>query len=388
MKNNTFCLFLILLCSLFSSNVFGQTSSASSSSFSSAAAADGIRISGAVRQEKTFSGAELEAFPARFERVKIPNASQAYGGTFEADGIELAGVLKACDIEKKRNDGFDRELDMYVRVIGRDGGTAVFSWGELFLGDAANGILLVKQLRFLYPHKHADFSKLAWKPEEWFSRNGEAVASAQKAACASCHNGTLNPVLVFPRSWCIVASRDGWPGRFVEDVVEIQVCQVPADQIPVIASQPRETMWVEKPSLILPDGSKSEIAPDSFKDLPRFSQRGCSFGLGKGFHGIHDRNSYDLAMVLGKRLEKYDLNQAVILVSCPDGYRGLFSGAEVFRSRNSGNVLMIDAEDGQPMKPGDGKFKIFSNGDFYIDRSLRSVAEIRCFLPGKPDTKE
>ncbi|MBF0547341.1 MAG: hypothetical protein HQM08_23065 [Candidatus Riflebacteria bacterium] len=339
-----------------------------------------LKITGAVKQEKTLSISDLEKLASTQERVKIGSSTNSYLGTFEANGVEFSRILEANNIVKKSPDGFDRELDMYIIAISRNGKKAVFSYGEIFLGNNANGILLTKGLRFIYPHKHTDTSKFNWSNDEWFSGSGETAGKAEKSGCFACHNGSTQQNLYFPKGICLAAAHDSWPGRFIEDVIEIKVCQSPAAEKEV-QPQNKDTMWVEKPEIIFPDGKKIEISSETLKGQPKITMNDCCFGLGKGFHGLHAYGGYALTSILKQGLANSDLNQLCVLVTSADGYRSLFSGGEVFLSKNPENCLLLESEDQNPLKPGNGKYKVFLNSDFFVDRCLRSIAKIQCFIP-------
>jgi hypothetical protein len=103
--------------------------------------------------------------------------------------------------------------------------------------------------------------------------------------------------------------------------------------------------------------------------------------LGKGFHGIQEREGYDFGALLASQLSGVDWRRLCVLISCADGYRSMFSGGEIFGSELPGRHVLVDKENGQLIKDRGGKFKFFPHSDFYVDRCLRSVWEIRCFIP-------
>ncbi|HYN42629.1 MAG TPA: hypothetical protein VE129_12680, partial [Thermoanaerobaculia bacterium] len=113
----------------------------------------GIAISGSVKKPHSVDVAALDTFPRHATLAKVPGAER-YRGTFEVEGVALKDLLDRAEIAKATDDGFDRPLDLAVVVTGRDGKKALFSWGELFLGDDAGAALLVDRIRPLVPHHH------------------------------------------------------------------------------------------------------------------------------------------------------------------------------------------------------------------------------------------
>ena len=148
-----------------------------------------------------------------------------------------------------------------------------------------------------------------------------------------------------------------------------------------IAGQAKETMWVENPLLVGTDGKKYPVTPELLTGMMKSDLIDCSFGLGRGFHGIHSRLGIPLAGILQKQFGALDPATIVVLGTGPDGYRSLFSGYEVFAKNNGFSLFLVEKEDNEQLKTGTGKFKLFCADDFYIDRCLRSIAEIRVISP-------
>jgi hypothetical protein len=345
-----------------------------------------IRISGAVATETTVTGTDLAKWPVARTKVRLPERKGGYGGSFECEGVPLRDVLSSAGITKQVNDGFNRELDLVILVTGKNGNRALFSYGEIFLGSRSDRFLLSRGFRFLYPHKHAPIASATWDVEALMTASPDPAVRAKEAGCLSCHAGEKPPALFFPKGICLVAPDDAWPGRFVEEVSAVQVLQMPASLIQEVATQPKDVMWLEEPVLIGLDGKKTPVTPAVLAGLERKISPDCSYGLGKGFHGIHAREGVAVGGLLQKVFGKLDPSGFVVLATSPDRYRSVFSGYEVLRQPDSMSLMLIDQDDGAPLKPGNGKYKIWSAGDFYIDRSLRSVAEIRLIAPepGRP----
>ena len=71
----------------------------------------------------------------------------------------------------------------------------------------------------------------------------------------------------------------------------------------------------------------------------------------------------------------------LVLVTAADGYRCVFSGSEVFFAPEGKGVMLASRKDGEPLGPASGRYNIVSETDFYIDRSVKMVKEIRIGLP-------
>ena len=339
-----------------------------------------LLVTGAVEKEKKFTCDELRTLGTVVERVKV-GSEQKYSGAFEVTAVPLDLILTAVGVKKKTSDGFNRELDLCVQMIDRSGKKAIYSYGEIFLSTRKHQVLVTVGVRYLLPHKHPDIKGSGLSLEEWSPFGRTLLRKSDQANCAVCHNGPVQQKLAPPAGYCGFTPDDIWYGRLLEDVVEIQVRQVPVDTVKDLKTQNKDTMWVEKPTLILPDDTRLELTDELLGTHPRFSRHDCSFGLGKGFHGIQQRDGIDLAALLGAHLKGADWRNLCVLITCADGYRSLFSGGELFGNPLPGRYLLVDQENGKPIKERGGKFKLFPQPDFYVDRCLRSIAEIRCYLP-------
>ncbi len=333
------------------------------------------RITGSVKKPGALDAAALSGLPRQAILVKWPGSAGAFRGTFEVEGVPLKALLERSEIAKAVDDGFARPLDLSVVVVGRDGRKALYSWGELFLGGDGGAALVVDRLRPLVPEHHAPLADPAWKGSPWIPAASRAATSV--ASCSGCHDGTQRPKIDLPRGLCVVPARDRTGRRIVEDVVEIQVRQAG------FAAPPRPDKgfdpWVSEPSLVLPGGRTEKIAGDALKALPRSEWEEDAVGLGRGFRGRQRLAGASLTALLEARLPAgTDPGTLAVVVTASDGYRALYSGGELLLSRLPGNAVLVDTEDGQPLLRKSGRYKAVLRGDFFVDRSVRSVAEIRC----------
>ena len=98
-----------------------------------------------------------------------------------------------------------------------------------------------------------------------------------------------------------------------------------------------------------------------------------------------------LRKALGRQL---DMRRVLLLVTASDGYRSVYSGGELALSSLGEGLILADREDGKPLGPKDGRYRLVPRLDFFVDRSVRSVKELRvveiaeggdpCGLPATP----
>lgn len=346
-----------------------------------------LNVAGAVKTPLSLSIKDLEGIGVREERMKVGTPPAEYRGAYGIRGVSLTGILEKAVCTKNEDDGFNRELDMFVTVHGRDGSWVAFSWGELFAGNGGNRILLVTGKKFLFPHKHSAIATDVWDCGAWIPGTERIGNRLEKAGCLTCHvKGNQVPITI-PEGFCLVCLNDNWLGRFVEDVVEIRVGQIPPIVRPTFKPLDKDTMFVATPTLSFLDGTTKAIGTETLAGLSPIVSKEATFGMGKGFHGIHTMEGIPLSRLFQGRPDLDQWKHLLVLVTGGDGYRSVFSGGEIMGSHAADEVRIAAREDGRDEGPGYGRFKLFSVSDFFVDRSIRTVAEIRCFVPEIGDKK-
>lgn len=332
-----------------------------------------VKIQGAVKQEITVSAATLAQQVQETRWVKWHDPSGGYLGALEVSGTPLRNLLDQADIQKKTDDGFPRPLDVYLVCTGRDGRRAVFSWGELFYGDRGTA-LLVDRLRLMIPHHHADVGGIGWDPERWLDE--KARATVDWSRCAGCHDGKGQLTLRLPRGLALVPALDRDGSRFIEDLVTIEVRQIGIQAPP--KPKEKQDRFVAEPRLVLGPGKEKTLSPKTLAGFPRREWADTSFGAGRGFHGQHRWAGFDLGALLKKELgTSIQPAAGLVLITAPDGYRSLFSFGEIFLASQGENVLLVDTDSGKPLSREDGRWRSLVKADFFIDRSVRLIQEIR-----------
>jgi hypothetical protein len=340
--------------------------------------AKGIALSGSVKKPQVVDAAALAALPRHATLSKVPGAAR-YRGTFEVDGVALKDLLEKAEVAKATNDNFDRPLDLAVVVTGRDGKKALFSWGELFLDGDAGAALLADRIRPLVPHHHEAIDDARFAPGAWLE--AAAREKLDVTGCAGCHDGGKLGKIDVPRGVCLVPTRDTTGRRFVEDVVSIEVRQAGFPAPPRKKEKDQSDPWVEAPPLVLPGGKSVALTEKATKGILRVEGEDDGIGLGRGFRGHSRYSGPSLAALLKSSLPAgTDPGLLFVVVTASDGYRSLYSGGEIFLSRLPENVVLVDTEDGKPLLRKSGRLKSVVRGDFFVDRAVRSVSEVRCLV--------
>ena len=341
-------------------------------------AENSIKIKGSVKNEIIISETDIAKLALTEKRVKVSGKTGEYLGSYVMKSVNLADLLDKAEVSKKADDGFDRELDMYIVVRGKDGRSALFSYGEIFLGREKGNVVVTAGARQIIPHKHPDLAPMGFDTKKWIDANDAAKVDLK--SCVSCHNGKELSAVYIPSGFCLFSSSDASGARFIEGVTTIEVCQVSRKIEKEKLAKDKNEMWIEKPVLNIFDKNSSELAEGDLKNFAKDAHTSNTVGLGKGFHGTHNYEGKNFADFLKPACakENADISRIYVLITAADGYRCLFSGGEIFDSVRGANLMLVETEDGKPLKKGDGKYKAFIKEDFFVDRAIRSVSEIYC----------
>ncbi|HPW55834.1 MAG: molybdopterin-dependent oxidoreductase [Thermoanaerobaculaceae bacterium] len=329
-----------------------------------------VKITGSVKSPLTISPPVVASMARSYEKIRLAAPDGQYRATVEASGSSLWALLDQAGVEKKTPDGFNRPIDLLVVVKGRHGHEAVFSIGELQMGLQGGRVLLADRLRLLIPHHHEEIPPLA-EPDGWLEVGARAALTVPEG-CASCHAEKKVPAVDVPRGVCLVAAGDPWPPRFVEDVVEVSVRQL---GVTVPAHMKKGAVPGSTVALVRLDGSTVTLHPAALTALGQASFADATFGMGRGFHGHHTWSGVPLVRIVAANLPAAtNLDRLWVLVTAADGYRTVLSGKELFAGTH--DALLAANEDNQPLWER-GPMRLVVPADFYVDRSVHSVQEIR-----------
>ncbi|HNX52003.1 MAG TPA: hypothetical protein PKL08_17675, partial [Thermoanaerobaculaceae bacterium] len=270
-----------------------------------------VAVVGSVKTEIKADAKALDGLPRVADRVRVAWPDGRYRGTFEITGPTVFSLVSIAAVTKKVEDGFNRPIDLLVVVKGRGGQEALFSIGELEMGMQGGRVMLADRLRLLVPHHHDEIPALA-EPDGWLDVRTRAALKVPEG-CAGCHTEQKVPDISVPKGVCLVAAGDAWPARFVEDVVEVSVRQVGV-KVPEQMTKGAKP----GPAVLLHrlDGTSLAINTAALGAMGRLSFTDASFGMGRGFHGIHSWTGPSLAQVVAPHVPAgTDLDRLWVLVT-------------------------------------------------------------------------
>jgi hypothetical protein len=76
-------------------------------------------------------------------------------------------------------------------------------------------------------------------------------------------------------------------------------------------------------------------------------------------------------------LNKDNIRQGAFVMIAADGYRCFYTYSEILNRNDQSEVLLVN----DPTSDDGGAFRLFPAGDFFSDRAVKALAEIRYIIP-------
>jgi len=281
---------------------------------------------------------DLSKLPMHSEIIKEATLNEkgdtVFIGAFRYDGYSLYDILNNSILKKKNEKEFSSVIDLYVEIENNKGEKVVVSWGEIYYPVNRHKLFFATKVMRIVPSKTKDLWTL---PKE----NKFVVATDLVT-----ERNISNPVKITVKSY----SRSYVVNKDLEDKYSKEIAVYKKDnKVETISKYPNEYMKIVYNTVF--------------------------YGRGRGIHGITQFNGIPLKNVIGKHLSKSKKNiqSTLIAIVGKDGYRCIFTYSELFNRNDFQNVLLIDRSNDAK----DGAFSIFSAPDFFSDRAIKDISEIR-----------
>lgn len=259
-------------------------------------------------------------------------------GAYRYDGYSLFDILNRSVLNKKNKKEFKPAIDAYVEVENEKGEKAVFSWGEIYYPAELHRIIVATDVSRIVPSK----TKTLW---------------------------------VLPERSKLVAADDLVTERNISGPVRITVRSYPAS---FKVEKGMSPMFSPGIRIFHGTGRAAELA-DFPEGLDTDTFNTVFYGRGRGIHGTKQFSGVMLRDVLLKYypFSRANLRAGMLCVAGRDGYRSAVSYSELFNRNDRQEFLLVKTA---PDEEG-GLFKMFPAPDFFSDRTVKSITEIRALMP-------
>jgi len=262
------------------------------------------------------------------------DGSNKFIGAYRYDGYSLFDILNSVKLQKKNKEEFSPIIDLYVEISNDLGDKVIFSWGEVYYPNNLHNIIIATSVMRIVPSK----TKELWP---------------------------------LPEASKLVVVADLLTERNISNPSKITVRSADASFKTVKGLSP---MFSESFKLMAEDG-KQIIMKDIPKKLNKVTYHTIFYGRGKGIHSTTPFTGYELKQVVEPyyKLSKENLQRGLFVFAGLDGYRVAITYAELFNRNDQAEFLLIS----DPENKEGGCFKLFPAPDFFSDRAVKSLNEVR-----------
>jgi hypothetical protein len=268
------------------------------------------------------------------ETILKEDGKDSFVGAYRYDGYSLFDILNDRILKKKNAAEFRPIIDLFVEIENSDGDKAILSWGEIYYPNFLHNSLIATSVARIVPSKTKDLWPLP--------KTSKLVIANDLIT----ERNISNPVKITVKSYdrSIPVDRDLSP--------------LFSDEVKIFEGEKEVEKITERP-----------------KNLQNETVHTIFYGRGRGIHSTQPFTGAYLKDVLSGHfpLDKNNLKKGMVVLVGKDGYRSTFSYSEIMNRNDQAEVLLVPCEE---EKDG-GKFRIFPSCDFFSDRAVKALSEIR-----------
>jgi hypothetical protein len=295
-----------------------------------------IEVAGEISNPGMIDISTLQKRSLIIKEALAEGDSNRFIGAYRYDGYSLYDILNTFILKKDNETEFPPIIDMFVTVENDRGESVIFSWGELY-----------------YPvHRH------------------EIIIATHAARIVPSKTKELWPLTEATR---LIACHDLITERNIGNPVKITVHSAKIS-LPVN----REMQPLYSPMIAIYRGNDRTGEVTRLDDnLQKVHYETVFYGRGRGIHSTTPFQGILLKDLLGRYFKTTPdlLRKAYFIIASVDGYRCVFTYSEIFNRNDQSEALLIEDYDNQD----GGAFRLFPSADFFSDRAVKAVSEIRMY---------
>lgn len=257
-----------------------------------------------------------------------------FTGAFRYDGYSLFDILNERYLKKQNAVDFKPIIDLFVVIENNKGEKAIFSWGEIYYPNVLHDIIIATDVMRIVPSKTNDLWTL---PKE-----SKVVVAHDLITERNISSPTKIMVVSYPRKY-----------------------EVRRDLSPMI----NETVNL----------FSGETHLQSFTEIPaEFRQETLHtifYGRGRGIHSTQPFTGIPVKDFIQNNIKptRETLRNGMVVFAGMDGYRAVYTLSEIMNRNDQAQVLIVPC----PGEKDGGNFRIFPPADFFSDRAVKALSEIR-----------
>jgi hypothetical protein len=283
---------------------------------------------------------DMTGLPLRSLIIKeaLPESeSNRFVGAYRYDGYSLYDILNHSVLKKKNKAEFPPIIDMYIEVENDKGESVVISWGEIYYPVHRHEIIIATKVTRIVPSKTKDLWTL---PEQTKLIIGTDLLTERNIS---------NPVKI-----TIYSSSEVYP--------------VEKGMSPLFSR-----------SIKVYEGDKfNEEITSTPATMIKMNYETIFYGRGRGIHSTTPFEGIILKEILEPdfNITPELLRSGYFVIASVDGYRCVYTFSEIFNRNDQAEVLLVN----DPENTDGGAFRLFPAGDFFSDRAIKAVSEIKLLV--------
>ncbi len=292
-----------------------------------------IQIAGEIANPGVIDITSLEKRSLIIKEALIHADTNRFIGAYRYDGYSLYDILNTYILKKTNNEEFPPIIDLYVEVEDEKGNSVFISWGEIYYPIHRHEIIIATRVTRIVPSKTRDLWPL---PENIKLVVGSDLITERNIS---------NPVKI-----TIHSARVTYPIH-------------------------REMSPLYSNMLTIDDRVKLTDKSDIPANTTFLTYESVFYGRGRGIHSTTPFHGYLLKDVLDEyfSFDQEAVKKGLFVIASVDGYRSVFTFSEIMNRNDQAEVLLVF----DPENKDGGAFRLFPAADFFSDRAVKAVSEIR-----------
>jgi hypothetical protein len=293
-----------------------------------------IQVDGEIGNPRQIDITKLQERSLVIKETLADGDSNRFIGAYRYDGYSLYDILNNIILKKKNEAEFPPIIDIYVKVENDRGESVLLSWGEIYYPVHRHEIIIATKVARIVPSKTRDLWPL-------------------------------------PGETKLIVSSDLLTERNISNPVKITIYSASASN-PI--NRNLDPLYSPGIKIYNGDNLLKEMATS-----PASSQKSeyetIFYGRGRGIHSTTPFKGCLLKDILQPyySTDRKSLREGLFLVAAIDGYRCVYTFSEIFNRNDQAEVLLVEAQKNQD----GGVFRLFPAADFFSDRAIKAVSEIR-----------
>jgi len=293
-----------------------------------------IQVTGEIGNPGEIDIIKLQPRSLIIKEALADGDSNRFIGAYRYDGYSLCDILNHIILKKKNEAEFPPIIDMFVKVENDRGESVVISWGEIYYPVHRHEIIIATRVARIVPSKTKDLWPL---PDETKLIAGHDLLTERNIS---------NPtkITVFSASASYPVNREMSP--LFSPTIKIYYGDTYLDEMVI-----------------------STVSAQKQKYETIF------YGRGRGIHSTTPFQGSLIKEILRPyfSINRKSLRTGYFVIASVDGYRCVYTFSEIFNRNDQSEMLLIEDQ----KNDDGGAFRLFPPADFFSDRAIKAVSEIR-----------